>query len=102
MIFGIIYLQVYANSEFLGDENLGSEERADLLADVRKGVRGMTDLIESLLLFSRTGESMQLSYESLPYVAERSLGIARARIRKCTASAWFWSPCRRLKHGWTC
>jgi signal transduction histidine kinase len=69
---------VYANAEFLGYDSIGPEERLELLAEVRQGVRGMTDLIESLLLFSRTGESLQLSYESLPFLAERSVAMARA------------------------
>jgi signal transduction histidine kinase len=69
---------VYANAEFLGYESIGPEERLELLAEVRQGVRGMTDLIESLLLFSRTGESLQLSYESLPFLAERAITLMRA------------------------
>ena len=69
---------VYANAEFLGDDCIGQEERQELLGEVRQGVRGMTDLIESLLLFSRTGESLQLSFESLPFVAERSIALVRA------------------------
>ncbi len=69
---------VYANAEFLGDDSIGPEERQELLGEVRQGVRGMTDLIESLLLFSRTGESLQLSFESLSFVAERSIALVRA------------------------
>jgi signal transduction histidine kinase len=69
---------VYANAEFLGYDSIGPEERLELLAEVRQGVRGMTDLIESLLLFSRTGESLQLSYESLPFLAERAIAVVRA------------------------
>src|SRR5260370_32219254 len=38
----------------------------------------MTDLIDSLLLFSRTGESLQLSHESLPFLAERAIAMVRA------------------------
>jgi signal transduction histidine kinase len=69
---------VYANAEFLGYENIAPEERLELLGEVRHGVRGMTDLIESLLLFSRTGESLQLSCESLSFLLERALGMVRA------------------------
>lgn len=69
---------VYANAEFLGYESIGPEERLELLSEVRQGVRGMTDLIDSLLLFSRTGESLQLSYESLPFLAERAIAMVRA------------------------
>jgi signal transduction histidine kinase len=69
---------VYANAEFLGYDSIGPEERLELLAEVRQGVRGMTDLIDSLLLFSRTGESLQLSYESLPFLADRAIALVRA------------------------
>jgi signal transduction histidine kinase len=69
---------VYANAEFLGYDSIGTEEKTELLTEIRQGVRGMTDLIESLLFFSRTGQSMQLSYESLPLVVDRSLAIVRA------------------------
>jgi signal transduction histidine kinase len=69
---------VYANAEFLGYDSIGPDERMELLAEVRHGVRGMTDLIESLLLFSRTGEYLQLTYESLPFLAERAIAMVHA------------------------
>ncbi len=50
---------VYANAEFLGSWSIGPEERAELLAEVKMGVHGMTDLIESLLIFGRTGQHLQ-------------------------------------------
>jgi signal transduction histidine kinase len=69
---------VYANAEFLGYDSATEAERGELLNEIRQGVRGMTDLIDSLLFFSRTGESLQLSVESLPFLAERALGMVRA------------------------
>ncbi len=48
-----------------------------MLAEVRLGVQGMTELIESLLIFSRTGRSMQLTYESLPIIVERAASLLR-------------------------
>ena len=69
---------VYANAEFLGYDARRPEERAELLAEVRLGVQGMTDLIDSLLLFSRTGQALQPSYESLPFLIERALTMVRA------------------------
>ena len=38
----------------------------------------MTDMLDSLLLFSRTGEAVQLSFESVPHLAERSLAMVKA------------------------
>ena len=69
---------VYANAEFLGDDSTKPEERHELLNEVRLGVRGMTDLIDSLLLFSRTGEILQPSYESVGYILERALNMVKA------------------------
>jgi signal transduction histidine kinase len=69
---------VYANAEFLGYEAIGPEERLELLTEIRQGVRGMTDLIESLLYFSRTGQSMQISYEALPFLVDRASAMVRA------------------------
>jgi signal transduction histidine kinase len=69
---------VYANAEFLGYDSADAKERVELLTEIRQGVRGMTDLIESLLLFSRTGQPLQLSWESLPFLVERSVALVRA------------------------
>jgi signal transduction histidine kinase len=69
---------VYANAEFLGAWAIGPEERAELLAEVKMGVTGMTELIESLLIFSRTGQHLQPNYESLSLVAERAIVMVRA------------------------
>lgn len=68
---------VYANAEFLGYDSTRPAERAGLFAEVRLGVQGMTELIDSLLLFSQTGQSVQLTYESLPFVVERALALVR-------------------------
>jgi signal transduction histidine kinase len=69
---------VYANAEFLGYDSASMQERMELLAEIREGVRGMTDLIESLLLFSRTGKSLQLGWDSLASLVDRSLALVRA------------------------
>ena len=69
---------VYANAEFLGYESTNAAERAELLAEVRLGVEGMLELIDSLLIFSRTGQSLQPGYESLALIAERAITLVRA------------------------
>src|SRR5215470_14554149 len=69
---------VYANAEFLGYDAASPAERAELLAEVRLGVDGMTELIDSLLLFSRTGQALQPTYESLVFLIERALQMVRA------------------------
>src|SRR6202142_500342 len=49
---------IVANSEFLCDGPLSSDQREELYQEVRVAVNQMTDLIESLLEFSRTRESL--------------------------------------------
>ena len=49
---------VMANAEFLCESNLSPGQREDLYAEIRVAVKQMTDLIESLLEFSRTRESL--------------------------------------------
>lgn len=68
---------IYANAEFMSHAHAGAEERNELLLEVKEGVQGMTDLIESLLLFSRTGQILDLHYESIPALIERTIAIVR-------------------------
>jgi signal transduction histidine kinase len=64
---------VYANAEFLAAAEVSPDERADLLAEIQMSVKGTTDLIESLLLFSRTGRLLHLTCESVAYLAGRAV-----------------------------
>ena len=64
---------IYANAEFMSLSQTGSEERCELLTEVREAVQAMTDLIESLLLFSQTGHALHLRYESISVLAERTI-----------------------------
>jgi signal transduction histidine kinase len=52
---------VMANAEFLCETDLSPGQREDLYAEIRIAVKQMTDLIESLLEFSRTRESLHPS-----------------------------------------
>jgi signal transduction histidine kinase len=64
---------VYANAEFLAADNVSKEERSDLLAEIQLSVQSTTDLIDSLLLFTRTGRVLHLACESVSYLAERAI-----------------------------
>ena len=64
---------IYANAEFMSLAQTGGEERNELLLEVREGVQGMTDLIESLLLFSQTGQALHLHRESIASLVERTV-----------------------------
>jgi signal transduction histidine kinase len=72
---------VVANSEFLCDGGLTSAQREDLYQEVRTGVNQMTDLIDSLLEFARTRESMNPAYASLAETAQRAMHAVRLHPR---------------------
>lgn len=69
---------IYANSEFLASDRLSSEERHEIFADIRAAVLGTTDMIESLLMFSRTGEALRRSPEIMATLLDRAMHLLRA------------------------
>lgn len=69
---------IYANAEFLASDRLPAKERAEIFADVRAAVHGTTDMIESLLIFSRTGASVRKSPELIAPLVERAAALIRA------------------------
>jgi signal transduction histidine kinase len=56
---------IVANAEFLCESRLSSDQREELYQEVRVAVNQMTDLIDSLLEFSRTRESLRPTYGSV-------------------------------------
>ena len=50
---------IVANAEFLCESRLSSDQREELYQEIRVAVNQMTDLIDSLLEFSRTRESLR-------------------------------------------
>lgn len=64
---------IYANAEFMSLAQTRNEERAELLMEVREAVQGMTDLIESLLLFSQTSQALHIISEPLNQLVERTI-----------------------------
>jgi signal transduction histidine kinase len=69
---------IYANSEFLASDRLSLEERAEIFADIRAAVLGTTEMIESLLTFSRTGASVRRSPELMTTLLERAMALIKA------------------------
>ncbi len=69
---------VYANSEFLASSPLSEHERTEILSDIRTAVHGTTELIESMLIFSRTGATVRRSHELIATLLERALTLLRA------------------------
>jgi signal transduction histidine kinase len=68
---------VYANAEFLASSELSPDDKMDLMRDIQLSVQGTTDLIDSLLLFGRTGIALHKSYESVAYLAEKAIALLR-------------------------
>jgi len=69
---------VYANAEFLANPRISGEEREELFADIRDGVQGMTEMLDSLLVFGRTGMQLRLRSESLVSLVDRTAAAVRS------------------------
>jgi signal transduction histidine kinase len=69
---------VVANAEFLCESNLTPAQREDLYAEIRIAVNQMTELIESLLEFSRTRESLRPTYGDVRSAVDRAVQGVRA------------------------
>jgi signal transduction histidine kinase len=69
---------VYANSEFLASGRLSDEERTEILNEIRSAVDGTTELLESLLIFSRTGPGIRRSPQFVATLVDRAVGMVRA------------------------
>ncbi len=90
---------VMANAEFLCESNLTPGQREDLYAEIRIAVNQMTELIESLLEFSRTRQSLRVSYGDVRSAVDRAVqGVKahpefqRIRIRisgEGSSEGWF-------------
>jgi signal transduction histidine kinase len=87
---------IYANAEFMSLARSGEEERRELLLEVKEAVRDMTDLIESLLLFSQTGQPLQLHAESLSQIIERTVHSVR-RHPECRDVRIVIAPSQRVE-----
>jgi signal transduction histidine kinase len=68
---------VYANAEFLASPMLPASERADLFDEIRLAVNGTTDMLDSLLIFGRTGAALQRVETSMTALANRAVALVR-------------------------
>jgi signal transduction histidine kinase len=69
---------MYANAEFMSDGNISQSEREELMLEVQTAVQGMTDLLESLLLFTQTGRALHPEYESIALMIQRAMSMVRS------------------------
>ena len=72
---------IVANSEFLCDSHLTPVQREELYQEVRTGVNLMTDLIDSLLEFARTRESLTPAYSNVSETIQRAVQAVRLHPR---------------------
>ncbi len=96
---------IVANSEFLCDSHLTPTQREELYQEVRTGVNLMTDLLDSLLEFARTRESLSPSYANVSETIHRSVQAVRLHPRHhdrtidvlCPTQLGGWYDARRLE-----
>lgn len=96
---------IVANSEFLCDSHLTPAQREELYQEVRVGVNLMTDLIDSLLEFARTRESLTVTYANVSETIQRALQAVRLHPRhhdrsidvRCATDAAGWFDQRKLE-----
>jgi signal transduction histidine kinase len=69
---------VYANAEFLASPALPANERAELFDEIRLAVNGTTDMLDSLLIFGRTGAALQRVETSMTALVNRAVALVRA------------------------
>jgi signal transduction histidine kinase len=69
---------IVANAEFLCESRLTSDQREELYQEVRVAVNQMTDLIDSLLEFSRTREALRRSFSSVKDCVEHVVQSLKA------------------------
>lgn len=96
---------IVANAEFLCESDLKPAQREELYQEVRIAVDQMTDLIEALLEFSRTRESLRPSFGSLQLTLQRVIQMVRThpeghQVRidlTCEGSSEGWFDAKRLE-----
>ena len=69
---------IVANAEFLSERDLPQDQREELYQEVQLGVHRMTELIDSLLEFSRTRASSRPTYRNLRTAVENAAQAVRS------------------------
>jgi signal transduction histidine kinase len=69
---------VYANAEFLASPVLPASERTELYEEIRLAVNGTTDMLDSLLIFSRTGTALHRVSADMFLLVGRAIALVNA------------------------
>lgn len=68
---------VYANAEFLASPHLPPNERSELFEEIRLAVNGTTDMLDTLLIFGRSGAGLQRVPLTMESLVERAVALVR-------------------------
>jgi signal transduction histidine kinase len=69
---------IVANAEFLCESRLSGEQREELYQEVQSASHRMTELIDSLLEFSRPSHSLRPTYGSIRTTVEKAVSALRS------------------------
>jgi signal transduction histidine kinase len=68
---------IYANAEFLERHDIAANERAELLLEIQEAVLAMTERLDSLLQFGRSGRKNPLVRERVSLVVEKAVAAVK-------------------------
>jgi signal transduction histidine kinase len=68
---------IYANAEFLERHDICASVRADLLLEIQQAVLAMTERIDSLLQFNRSGRKIPLVHARVSLVVEKAVAAVK-------------------------
>jgi signal transduction histidine kinase len=76
---------IFCDVEFMSDSDISQTDREELLADVRRTIDEMTDLLDSFLVSVRTQTTSPLKSKSMNSVIQHAVGMVRSHpdARKC-------------------
>lgn len=89
---------ILAYSEFLSEARLSEAQRRDFYGEIRQAVNRMSDLIDSLLEFSKSRQSLRPHYCNLEDSVRRAVQAVQSRpeFRRIGISVWHEGECE----GW--
>jgi hypothetical protein len=83
---------VYSNAEFLCNTEYAQSVREEMFEEIKTAIICMTDILDSVLLHSRTGSMFHLRLEPLNLIVEKAVQMT-APTPMLTRSTLFMKPC---------
>lgn len=95
---------IYANAEFLILGQNSEAEKVELMNEITMAIQDMTDLLDSLIMFSQTGHSFSFKDESIEDVVQHAMQMIRTHpdargvrfVSKISTSATVSADAKRL------